>query len=193
MKFSWNGKWKTVSNHLNFYTYSLHKDRGSANKLWRFHENWQSSTMSLKAVTGQNCSSSYKCLGSSSVKAVAVYWKLKLKYQFVKFPPELAEIMPCACCWNWQITIIFRDRLRWRHTNFLEWKRFAQWKLSWLDGTLKWSCEKAVVVQGLKERGISRAWRSGSRKAVRAEDTDKWANCMLKHCLLRWPTRVTGK
>ena len=34
---------------------------------------------------------------SSSVKAVAVYLKQKLKEQFVRFPPE---ILPCACCWS---------------------------------------------------------------------------------------------
>ena len=49
----------------------------------------------LLKLTGQNCCSSYLYLEMSSAKAVAVY--LKLKEQFVKFPPE---IMPCACCWS---------------------------------------------------------------------------------------------
>ena len=34
---------------------------------------------------------------SSSVKAVSVYLKQKLKDQFVMFRPE---IIPCMCCWN---------------------------------------------------------------------------------------------
>ena len=53
---------------------------------------------------------------SSSVKAVSVYLKQKLKEQFVMFPPE---IMPCACCWSVR-----------NHKDFLGWRRFAQWKLS---------------------------------------------------------------
>ena len=36
---------------------------------------------------------------SNSVKVVAVYLKLKLKEQSVKFLPE---IMPCVCCWKSQ-------------------------------------------------------------------------------------------
>ena len=41
----------------------------------------------------------------------------------------------------------------------------------------------AVEGQLFRERGISGAWRSGSRKAVRAEDTGHAANGLLKHCL----------
>ena len=43
------------------------------------------------------------------MKAVAVYLKLKLKEQFVKFPPE---IMPCACCWSVGNHSHFKERLR---------------------------------------------------------------------------------
>ena len=46
----------------------------------------------LLKLTGRNCCSSLNTL-SSSVEAVAIYLKLKLKEQFVKFPPE---IMPCV-------------------------------------------------------------------------------------------------
>ena len=37
-----------------------------------------------------------------------------------------------------------------------------------MDGTLKWAVKGQLL---FKERGISGAWRSGLRKAVRAEDT----------------------
>ena len=52
------------------------------------------------------------------MNAVAVYLKEKLKEQFVKFPPE---IMPCACCWSVKNHNHFK-----RHSNFFEWRRFAQ-------------------------------------------------------------------
>ena len=79
-------------------TYSLHKDGGSANKPWRFHKNWLSSTMSVKA---ERTKLLFKLSipGTNSMKAVAVYLNLILKEQFVKFPPEIIY-MPCGCCWS---------------------------------------------------------------------------------------------
>ena len=65
----------------------------------------QSSTMSVKANWTKLLLKLLMPL-SSIVKAVAVYLTLKLKEQFVKFPPE---IMPCACCWKF--TIILRDAI----------------------------------------------------------------------------------
>ena len=70
------------------------------------------------------------------MKAVSVYLKQKLKEQLVMFPPD---IMPCACCcvleyWKSQQIFLNRDVLL---------------NGSWvdLDGTLKWSLGRTVVVQ----------------------------------------------
>ena len=59
------------------------------------------------------------------MKAVAIYLQLKLKEQFVKFPPE---IMLCACCWSDGKSQSFLIEIA--TFKFLEWRRFAQWKLS---------------------------------------------------------------
>ena len=144
----------TVSASFPCAIYSLHKDGSSANELWRFHKNWLSSTMSVKADRTKllfNLLIPWR----SSVKAVAVYLKLKLKEKFVKFPPE---IMPCACCWSWKSQSVLREIAP--HSNFLEWRRFAQWKLS----RLGWDFEMpngAVKGQLLfKKRDINGAWQS---------------------------------
>ena len=57
--------------------------------------------------------------------------------------------------------------------NFLEWRHFAQWKLNWIG----WDFEVEPWKDSFKERGISKAWRSGEKTL------DIWANCVLKHCL----------
>ena len=48
-----------------------------------------------------------------------------------------------------------------------------------MDVIFKWDRGRTVVVQ----RGISEAWRSGWRKAVRAEDTGHVRKLCIKHCL----------
>ena len=58
----------------------------------------------------------------SIVKAVTVYLALKLKEQFVTFPPE---IIPCACCWKSQLFYEIATTFK-----FLEWRLFSQWKLN---------------------------------------------------------------
>ena len=57
-------------------TNSLHKDGGSTNELWRFHKNWHTSTLSVKAYRTKLL---FKSLisWSTSVKAVTVYLKMK--------------------------------------------------------------------------------------------------------------------
>ena len=114
----------------------LHKDGGSANKLWRFHKDWQLSTVTIKAYRANLL---FKCLEVVLVKAVAVY--LKFKEQFVKFPSGNH-----AMCLLLKITL-------WRH--------FAQWKLSWLG----WDFEMGAVERQLlfTERCTSRAWQSGQK------------------------------
>ena len=97
------------------------------------------------------------------MKAVVVYLILKLKEQFVKFPPE---IMPCACCWIelahavLEITIIFNRECDIQI--FFNRDVLLNGSLVDLDGTLKWSRGRIVVVQGeRRQRSL----------AIRTEDT----------------------
>ena len=87
-------------------------------------------------------------------------------------PPESCHA--CACCWSVGNHNHFRER-KW-HSSFLEWRRFGQWKLSWLG----WDFEYGTVEGQLlfKETGISEAWRGAGEKTL-----DMWANFVLKHCL----------
>ena len=65
--------------------------------------NSQSWTMSIKADQTKLL---FKILmpWTSFVKAVTIYWKLKLKEQCVKSVP--LEIMPCACCSNYNVELM---------------------------------------------------------------------------------------
>ena len=110
----------------------------------------QSSTMSIKADRTKLL---FKLLmpWSSSVKAVAVYLKLKLKEHFVKFPPE---IIPCACCWKSQ--------------SFLE---IATFKFSWMEtfcpmeadlgwdyGDIEWQHRRGLAIRIEKGCEGKRHW-----------------------------------
>ena len=90
--------------------------------------------------------------------------------------------MPCACCWIVGNHNHFRER--WWHSNFLEWKRFAQWRLSLLGWDFEMELWRTVVVQGEKHR------RS---LAIRREDTGHVSKLWVKtlfisenfHCFFR--------
>ena len=85
-------------------TCSLHKDGGSAIELWRFHKNWRSSTMSVK---DDRTKLLLKILipWSSSVKAVSVYLKQKLKEQFVMLLRKSCHVLAVGVL---EITTIFK-------------------------------------------------------------------------------------
>ena len=73
----------------------------------------------------------------------------------MKFP---SEIMPCACCWS----VGNHNHLK-RDSGiqiFLNGDVLLNGSCVNLDGTLKWRVAGQLL---FKERGISKAWRSGQK------------------------------
>ena len=89
-------------------TYSLHKNGSFANELWRFYKNWRSSTMSVK---DDRTKLLLKLLipWSSSVKAVSVCLKQKLKNQFVMFLQKSCQVK-CLLLECWKSQPFLRER-----------------------------------------------------------------------------------
>ena len=108
-------------------TYSEHKDGSFANELWRFHKNWRSSTRSVK---DDRTKLLLKLLipWSSSVKTVSVYLKQNLLKE-QNFCDVSGNHAMCLLLEWWQLQPFLREIAT---SNFLEWRRFAQWKLIWL-------------------------------------------------------------
>ena len=148
-------------------TYSLHKDGGSAYKLWKFHKNWRSSAMPVK---DDRTKLLLKLLipWSSSLKAVSVYLKQKLKEQFVMFLRKSCLVLAVGVL---EITTIFK-----RDGNN---KFFLNGDIllngSWVDGTLKLSLRRSVVVQGERHQ---------RRLAIRTEDTRHVSKLCVKALLI---------
>ena len=111
-------------------TFSLHKDGSSANKLWRLHKNWRSSTMSVKVDRTKLLFKLYE----------VVPWRKNNLWSFLR------KIKSChvLAVGELEITIIFNNNSD-IHI-FLNGDVLGSWVN--LDGTLKWSRGRTVVVQG---------------------------------------------
>ena len=79
----------------------------------------------LLKLTEQDCCSSYKYLEVVREGSCSLLQIEKLIEQFMKYP---LGMMPCACCWSVGNHNHFQERKP--HSNFFEWRRFAQWKMS---------------------------------------------------------------
>ena len=143
-------------------------------ELWRFFfkKNGNPQQYPVIFLAGQTCCWSNCLERVQYVKAVSVYLKLKLKEQRLKF---LGNHVMCLLL---EITTILK--ITNEHSIFFNEDLLLNGSWANLDGDFEMesSVEGQLFFKG--GLGISGAWRSGLRKAVRAEDVLE--NCMLKHC-----------
>ena len=129
----------------------------------------------LLKLTKQDCCSSYKYLEVVPWRQLQFTTSRKVD-RYNSLWSFHRGMMPCACCWRCRKSqsLIFK-RENDTQTVF-EWRRFVQWKISWLGWDFEMEPLKDSCCSRVQERSISRTWRSGQKTL------DIRANCVLKHC-----------